>query len=51
MNAGSKITSKTAVGPWHLKVKKYDITISIRNITSIHKFILKIRQILRAHEI
>ena len=45
--------------PWHLKVKEkdisltkhYSITISIQKISSIHKFILNIQQILGSHEL
>ena len=49
--------STTAVDPQHLKVeedisltKNYCITISIQKISSIHKFILKMQQILGSHE-
>ena len=60
MNNNKKKTTRstTAVEPRHLKVKekdisltkKYCITISIIKISSIHKFILKTKQILsQAH--
>ena len=45
-------------GPQHLKVKEdisltknYCITISIQKITFIHKFILKMQQMLGSHEL
>ena len=51
-------TTTTAVDPRHLKVeedikltKNYCIIINIQKISSIHKFILKIKQILGSHEI
>ena len=45
--------------PWHLKVKEYDIsltknycvTISIKKTSSIHKFVLKVQQILESREL
>ena len=53
-------TSTTAVD-WHLKVKNmeydvgqtknYCITISMQKISSIHKLILKIQQILGSHQL
>ena len=54
-----KTRSTTAVDPRHLKVKEYDInltenyyiTIRIQIISSIYKFILKIKQILGSHEL
>ena len=49
--------SKTTVDSWHLEVKQKDIsltksyciTVSVQKISSIHKFIFKIKQILGSH--
>ena len=54
-----KTRNTTAVDPRHLKVKEYDISLtinycttsSIQKISSIHTFILKIQHILGSHEL
>ena len=54
-----QIRGTTAKDPLHLKIKEqhisltknYCITFSIQKISSIHKFILKIQQILGSHEL
>ena len=55
----TKTRSTTAVDPQLFKAKEYDInltknyciTISIKKISSIHKVIIKIQQILGSHEL
>ena len=55
----NKTISTTDVDPWNLKVKGLDIhvtkncciIINTQKISSIHKFSLKVKQILESHEL